>query len=198
MKWDGFMIRNKEKLSVDIRCFKAYGEVLDMGYKSGGIIYRAVKGCSLSDETAVTSDRVQSPGKFNWIGGTPDSLPFEDGRFDTAISFFSICLIDKKHERNKAIKEAARVIKEGGTFYIWDINIKNISLGFNETISVTIPGGETIDMKTAMPVLWGGYGLKHLLPVMEMYFDIKEAKDLERYFYVKAVKKKNNNRDDNI
>lgn len=198
MKWDGFMIRNKEKLSVDISGFKAYGEVLDMGYKSCGIIYRAVKGCSLIDETAVTSDRVQSSGKFNWIGGTPDSLPFEDGRFDTAISFFSICLIDKKHERNKAIKEAARVIKEGGIFYIWDINIKNISLGFNEAISVTIPGGEIIGMKIAMPVLWGGYGLKHLLPVMEMYFDIKEAKDLERYFYIKAVKKKNNNKDGNI
>lgn len=47
-------------------------------------------------------------------------LPFKDGQFDLIVSSMAIHNLKEKMDREKALKEIARVLKPGGTIAIWD------------------------------------------------------------------------------
>ncbi|RRG18749.1 class I SAM-dependent methyltransferase [Weissella viridescens] len=60
----------------------------------------------------------------NILTGDIRSLPFEDNSFDFVTSSFVIHNIKSKEERYKAISEAYRVLKQGGTLVIVDTENK--------------------------------------------------------------------------
>lgn len=188
------MKRQKCDMVVDIRCLKAGGEILDMGFKGGGIIYRALKNMMSSDETAA-DDCVGVEEGYGWVQGYPPSLPFECGRFDTVIAFFSISMLDGKSERARTIAEIARILKENGRLILWDYNIKHINMGFKKRMKVILPGDEeaVIDIKT--PVLQRKYGMDTLLPSVEKCFNVINSYVADNYFFIEAVKKYNQRND---
>lgn len=49
-------------------------------------------------------------------------MTFENASFDHVTAFYSFMYMSKSVQQ-KVIKEAARVLKKGGKFYIWDANI---------------------------------------------------------------------------
>lgn len=52
------------------------------------------------------------------------SMSFQDTSFQNVTSFYSLMFVDKKRHV-QVIKECYRVLKIGGSFYIWDTEIKS-------------------------------------------------------------------------
>lgn len=51
-------------------------------------------------------------------------MSFQDASFQNVTSFFTLMFVDKK-KHMQVIKECYRVLKTGGSFYIWDTEIKS-------------------------------------------------------------------------
>lgn len=100
-------------------------EALDLGSGSGHLSlalaahFDRVVGIDPSEEYVdiaklVASNHPQG-SKTNFLRGIAEKLPFEDNRFDTVISCGVLMFTD--HEA--AFREIARVLKPGGTFYLF-------------------------------------------------------------------------------
>lgn len=183
------MDKEKNSISVDLSSLRSYGRVLDIGYKTSGIIYRALINADRMDEAAVALNSEKGLNMSDWISGYPDKLPFEESSFDMAVLFFSMGLIDKKRYRKKALAEISRVLDEKGKLYIWDINVKHICFGLRRSVEVILPGQESDILDITTPVRIGSYKAKKLLPEIENYFDVLSVDEYDEYFSIAAVKK---------
>lgn len=187
------MKKEQNDIIVDMSSLKIHGEVLDLGFESKGIIFRALKDKSVDfEELAVTREsslKHESSDEYSWVCGYPTELPFDDGSFSTVTVFFSIPLIGRKYMRNKAIKEMARVLKKGGELHVWDINLKPVHIKTRTKMKVKLPGDEVIDFQIEHPGHFGSNNIDGISPVIERYFSIVEKCNSENYFYIKAEKK---------
>lgn len=119
---------------------KPGADVLDLGCGRGAVLLEAAK--FLGDEgRAVGIDlwqrRDQSGNdmdaakrnavlegvaeRVRLVTGDMANLPFDDGAFDYVTAGFSIHNIKSKEGRKKAINEACRVLRAGGTFVVVDM-----------------------------------------------------------------------------
>jgi len=181
---------------VDLNGLELDGEVLDMGFNGRGIMFRALKRQTKDEafiEAAITSEPSTDREDFNWVYGYPSELPFCDNCFDAVVLFFSLSCLNRKYIRNKTIKEIARILKNRGRLYIWDININTFSIYSRKTIEAILPRGECVRFKVNMAGFPGSFHFDIVLPVVAKYLSINEKKNYGKYFYIEAVK-----RDDNI
>ena len=100
-----------------------YGRILDIGGGGEGIIGR------LYQEQVVAIDNRpeeldEAPGGFAKLLMDATDLQFEDASFDHVTFFFTLMFMTAA-EQEQAIKEAARVLKPGGTVQIWDCGIQS-------------------------------------------------------------------------
>lgn len=97
------------------------GSILDIGGGGEGIIGR------LYGDQVIAIDKDQeelddAPDGFKKIRMDATELAFEDGSFDHVTFFFSLMFMNRQ-EQQKAILEAARVLKSEGEMHIWDCEI---------------------------------------------------------------------------
>jgi len=167
-----------------------------MGFDGKGIIYRALKNSIMYEdyeEAAITVEDGKDLDDYNWICGYPDSLPFEDGSFDTVVAFFSLSYINRKYIRNKTVREIHRVLKKNGKLYIWDINIGFLKFCLKRKLKVILPHNETVESEINANGRIGNYNMFSLIPVIKRYFDICEKKSFNTHFQIEAAKKDDNN-----
>jgi ubiquinone/menaquinone biosynthesis C-methylase UbiE len=101
----------------------AYGDVLEIGFGTGlnlphypALVHRLTTidpnpGMHLLAQKRVKRSRIEVDQRV--LGG--ECLPFEDNRFDCAVSTFTLCSIDHV---GQAVGEVYRVLKPGGRFLI--------------------------------------------------------------------------------
>lgn len=103
-------------------CAGLAGDVLELGFGSGLNVPhypRAVTGVWAVDPSQVgrrlAEERVgASAVPVEYAGSTAESLPFPDGRFDAALSTFTLCTIP---DVDRALAELARVLAPGASFH---------------------------------------------------------------------------------
>jgi len=54
-------------------------------------------------------------------------LRFLDESFPTATAFFALMYLKERADQIKVFQEAARVLKPGGKFHIWEVDLGNLS-----------------------------------------------------------------------
>lgn len=182
------MKKNDYIMTVDISGLKAEGSILDMGFKSSGIIYRALK--NIEQDCQIAADVCgRADDGYGWVYGYPPELPFDDNTFDIVIAFFSLSYLDKKLERNRTIAQISRILKCGGRLLIWDADIKNFNLKLKKRLKVILPQNEEVETYIRMPVLWGGYDMNAILPALHSCFEIIDSYDTGSFFYIESVKR---------
>ncbi len=97
------------------------GSILDIGGGGEGFIGRAYG----RQVTAIDNSREEldeAPGGFEKLLMDATDLKFESGHFDNVTLFYSLMYMTAT-EQQRAIREAARVLKPGGRLVIWDCDI---------------------------------------------------------------------------
>ncbi len=99
------------------------GSILDIGGGGDGIIGR------LYGDRVVAIDNVQeeldeAPGGFGKVLMDATNLQFADQCFDNVTFFYSLMYMTLEEQR-ASLREAARVLKNGGTLSVWDCEISS-------------------------------------------------------------------------
>ncbi len=101
------------------------GFILDIGGGGEGVIGQ-LRG---KDVVAIDFRKEElleaSDGPLKIIMDARD-LKFLDESFKTATAFFSLMYLKEKEDQLKVFREAARVLKPGGKFHIWEIDLADI------------------------------------------------------------------------
>ena len=109
-------------VTLNVKNFKSEGLILDIGGGGEGVIGR-LKG---KDVVAIDirkdelEEAVDGPLK---IIMDARNLQFLENSFNTATAFFSLMYIDTQENQQKIFEEAWRVLKPGGFFHIWEIDL---------------------------------------------------------------------------
>ena len=186
------MSKIQNEIFLNLNDIKLAGRVLDMGYEGKGIIYRVLKNSISSlnhEEAAATLDRLAETQDCNWIYGSPDHMPFIDSSYDTVTAFFSFSYIRKKYIGNRIIKEISRVLSGSGKLYLWDINIKFSDIFLKRKISVKFPDSSYESYEINEFSFGRRFNINYIIPFIERYFVINQAKDMGNFFYIEAVKR---------
>ena len=97
------------------------GSILDVGGGGEGIIGRLYQNQVIAIDNR-QEELDESPDGFEKILMDATDLQFEADHFDHITFFFSLMFMCPE-EQKKAIREAARVLKSGGSLHIWDCSI---------------------------------------------------------------------------
>lgn len=177
---------------IDLSRLSLDGEILDMGYEGKGIIYRAIRQkeqYESCNEAAVTIDSINDIEECSWVHGRPTSLPFEDRRFDAVTAFFCLPYIRTRNGRAKVFREIARVLKDDGKLYIWDMNTNFWNINPKTKVKVILPANGVENIKLSKARWFTSYSLNTIADAVEKYFIINERKIDGRYFNIEAVKR---------
>lgn len=68
-------------------------------------------------QAAKRAQRVPDPGRFSFVAGGAEALPFSDASFDTVIACLVFCTIP---DVERSAREAFRVLKPGGQFLFFE------------------------------------------------------------------------------
>lgn len=151
---------------------KLKGDVLDVG-ESYGVIYNISK--DALDEISV--DLLE--GSINEKN--------THGEYDICTVFFYLSSLWRDYTKVNLIKEVSKLVKVGGSIYIWDIN-KEIGEVFSNKVMAVLPSGKTKDFE-----------FKNLNPITRSNIDdtkrmlgdvycIKEEKVWEDVFFIRGEK----------
>lgn len=97
------------------------GRILDIGGGGEGIIGRLYRSQVVAIDNR-QEELEEAPDGFQKVLMDVTDLQYADGSFDHVTSFFSLMFMSECEQR-QAIREAARVLKEGGKLHIWDCDI---------------------------------------------------------------------------
>ena len=114
-----FIIDTQELVIED---FKTEGYLLDIGGGGEGIIGR-LKGDSVIAIDVNEDELREAPeGPLKIVMDARD-LKFLDESFDTITTFFSLMYLNNHEDLQRTFRETHRVLRPGGSLYIWDVEI---------------------------------------------------------------------------
>jgi ubiquinone/menaquinone biosynthesis C-methylase UbiE len=106
---------------IDLSSVNIHGKVLDIGGGGEGVISQLVGEHVISIDTSI-EELKEAPGNSIKIVMNAEDLLFINESFNIVTSFFTLMYISKdKHD--KVISEVYRVLKDKGSFMIWDVRI---------------------------------------------------------------------------
>jgi len=173
---------------VDLTTVNIDGKVLDIGGGGEGVISQLVGEHVISIDTRI-EELKEAPVNSIKIVMNAENLLFLDETFDVVTSFFTLMYISKdKHE--KVISEVYRVLKDKGSFLIWDARIPPNKR--NKKIFI-VP--LRIRLKNDF-IIKTGYGVSYKEQDINYYIDIcknagfklVEYKDLTDTFFLHFIK----------
>ena len=157
------------------------GDILDLSSENSGVIYNISK--DIEEELCV--DYVTSN----------DRNVLTERKYDACTFVFNLNNILGLRRKAKVIKEVLNYLKEDGQIYIWDIN-KDRGKIINYKMNIALPGGgiKKFDLKNYNPISTCKF--EDIKKILEKYLNIEETKVWEDIFFIKAVKKKKEQREE--
>jgi len=168
-------VETKEYVKIDMRNLQIKGDVIDIGVKNYGIIYKMCK--ESFDEVAL-----------DYIIGEEKNL-IEKENYDTAILFFTLNSLPNSMKRKKLIKEAYNYIRDEGEILLWDAK-KPFGKPVNLEVDVLFDNCEfeTVNIRNVNPVVKMEF--EKVKKIISSYFEIIEEKEGKSIFFIRARRKK--------
>jgi ubiquinone/menaquinone biosynthesis C-methylase UbiE len=173
-----------------LKDFTASGWILDVGGGGEGIIGRLKGNQVIAIDVKKEELDDAPPGPLKIIMDATD-LKFLDDTFDTVTAFFTLMYINPEH-RPKVFSEVARVLKPGGKFHLWDVNIPKCTdktkPWFVVPIVIKLPQEE---VQTGYGVHWQGREQSitdYTQLAQQKGFTVKSQQPQDQMFYLKLVK----------
>jgi ubiquinone/menaquinone biosynthesis C-methylase UbiE len=111
-----------EKVTLEIKDFPCDGFVLDIGGGGEGVIGRLKGQKCVAIDIRLEELNEAAEGPLKIVMDARD-LKFLDKSFSAATAFFSMMYVESKEDHQKIFKEVYRVLKPGGYFYLWEVNL---------------------------------------------------------------------------
>lgn len=168
-------VETKEYVKIDMRNLQIKGDVIDIGVKNYGIIYKMCK--ETFDEVAL-----------DYVIGEEKNL-IEKGQYDTAILFFTLNTLPNNIKRKMLIKEAYNYIREDGEILLWDAK-KSFGKSVNLEVDVLFNNCEfeRVNIRNMNPTVKLDFlKVKRLI---SSYFEIVDEKEGKSIFFIRARRKK--------
>lgn len=130
------------------------GFVLDLGCGGEGIIARAYPGRVIGVDqqlSEINQCRPKCPAETVFLVADATRLQFVDNTFGFVTAFFALMYVRGTAAKRALFAEAARILRPGGTFHVWDAVVPAGEDVFGLEVTVTLPSGEVV--KT-------GYGVR--------------------------------------
>jgi ubiquinone/menaquinone biosynthesis C-methylase UbiE len=126
-----------DPVTLEVKDFGSDGLILDIGGGGEGVIGR-LKGRQVVAIDLYQDELDEAPDGPQKIVMDARKLTFPDGNFDTATAFFSMMYMKTRSDHEKVLREAWRVLKPGGRFYLWDVDISKYSATKKEAYFVPL------------------------------------------------------------
>ena len=118
-------------------------------------------------------------------------LKFLDKTFDSITSFFTLMYINKA-DHNKVFTETHRVLKDGGNFTIWDVNIPKYTGGIKDIFLVPLEVRlKNKKIKTAYGISWNQaeQDMEYYINLgKEVGFGVANTEQMDQAYYIKFKK----------
>jgi len=101
--------------------FRDEDRILDLGGGGAGVIGQ-LRGQQVTAVDIRQDELDESPPGPIKVVADARALPFPDGSFDAATAFFFLMYVPAA-DRKAVLQEAHRVLRPGGTLYVWDVVI---------------------------------------------------------------------------
>jgi len=105
-----------------VKDFQHQGYILDVGGGGEGVIGQ-LKGRDVIAVDFRIDELIEAPEGPLKIVMDARELKFLDETFFTATAFFSLMYVKKPEDQQKVFDEVWRVLKPGGTFHVWDVDL---------------------------------------------------------------------------
>ena len=115
------------------------GRILDLGGGGEGIIGR-LYGAQVVAVDHCQEELDEAPQGFQKLLMDATKLEFLDGSFDNVTLFYSLMYM-RCEEQRQALREAARVLRDGGNLYLWDTDVPSVyPEPFCTELDIVLPG----------------------------------------------------------
>ena len=140
----GALFRRRINLGLSLIPARRFRQALEIGYGSGGLLLTLAKGVEELHGIDLDADPVSVAKMLNarncsatLLQGSVYALPYADQQFDLLVCF---SVFEHLHEYKKALKEAHRVLADGGVFLLGMPTVSRLMTMLFEAI-----GHSTID-----------------------------------------------------
>lgn len=166
---------------INMNNVKIKGDILDLSSDNSGIIYNISK--DVEEELSI--DYVNSENRS----------VLEERKYDACTFVFNFNNILGGRKKAKVIKDVIKYLKDDGEIYIWDVN-KEGGRFIDYKVNVALPNGniKNVVLKNYNPLATCSF--EEIRKILEKYSDIEETKVWEDIFFIKAVKKKSEHREE--
>lgn len=164
----------KEKVQIDMNNLDLKGDIIDVGIKNYGIIYKLCK--QNGDEIAV-----------EYVEDEEKGLISKDC-YDTAVLFFSLGQLSTSQRKKRLLKEIHSYIRDSGEIVIWDVN-KNAGKLMDLDMEILMPQNETQTIKVRMLNPFSRNTLEQVKKMVEPMYEITDEREGNDIFYLRGIRK---------
>ncbi|EDS77434.1 class I SAM-dependent methyltransferase [Clostridium massiliodielmoense] len=154
------------------------GDILDIGMDNNGVIYNIYK----NSNTDFNVEYIDDKNGLNFI---------KNNSYDVCAMFLSFSSIMLKANKKRFVKKIYEYLREGGVFYIWDLD-KKYGRILNQSVKVKISDDmiKEIIFKEFNILKESSY--ESTKNILNDFFDIIDFKCLNGVYYIKAQKRRRN------
>lgn len=178
--------------NIDLTRFSQEGRVLDIGGGGEGVIGQLLGEKVVAIDYRKDELEEAGEGPLKIIMDARE-LKFLDKTFDGITSFFTLMYI-KKEEHKKVFKEIHRVLKDGGIFTIWDVNIPKYTGGIKDIFLVPLEVNlKDKKIKTTYGISWdqAEQNMEYYIRLGEIVgLEVINAKEMDQIYSI-TFKKSN-------
>ena len=114
-----------DPVEICMRPVSADGYILDIGGGGEGMIGKLMGSCVVAIDCR-EDELIEAPDGPLKIVMDARRLTFLDNTFSAATAFFSLMYFDTEVDLQQAFTEAFRVLKPGGQFHVWDLDLAEL------------------------------------------------------------------------